>query len=196
MPPEIPQRSKLNEMSVQAVRYLAREANLSTITYLNLFNNRIRKIENLEELSALQTLVLSFNEIKKIEGLFYCKSLKRLELNHNFISKIEGLDNLKALKLLDLSNNWISNIADIKHLEQHALPVSELSLRCNPISAKKSYRSHVFMTIHTLVRLDGVSIKYAAPPLTVPQREGQGEHQEGEELAHPHCALPVCEGLR
>ena len=53
MPPEIPQRSKLNEMSVQAVRYLAREANLGTITYLNLFNNRIRKIENLEELSAL-----------------------------------------------------------------------------------------------------------------------------------------------
>ena len=154
------------------------------ITLLRMEDNGLRTLAHLEKLERLQALFLHANRIAEfwdIEKLSHLPHLmevclKRLELNHNFISKIEGLDNLKALKLLDLSNNWISNIADIKHLEQHALPVSELSLRCNPISAKKSYRSHVFMTIHTLVRLDGVSIKYAAPPLTVAQREGQGEH--------------------
>ena len=48
---------------------ICRENDLSKIIYLNLFNNKIRKIECLDSLVNLQTLILSFNEIEEIEGM-------------------------------------------------------------------------------------------------------------------------------
>lgn len=77
---------------------MSRENDFSTIVYLNLFSNRIKKIKCLEKLVNLNTLILSFNEIEQIEGLpVDGKSLKRLDLNHNFIRRIEGLDGKLAL---------------------------------------------------------------------------------------------------
>ena len=69
MPPEIPMRSQIEAISEPIVVNISRERDLSKIVYLNLFNNKIKKIENLNGLISLQTLILSFNEIEEIEGL-------------------------------------------------------------------------------------------------------------------------------
>ena len=60
--------------------------------YLNLFNNKIKKIESLQGLTNLQTLILSFNEIEELDGLSNNKALKKLDLNHNFIKVIQNLE--------------------------------------------------------------------------------------------------------
>ena len=100
---------------------MSREIDFSTIVYLNLFSNRIKKIKSLEKLVNLNTLILSFNEIEQIEGLpVDGKSLKRLDLNHNFIRRIEGLDGKQELQHLNLTNNWISDINQIEHLRIHS----------------------------------------------------------------------------
>jgi Leucine-rich repeat (LRR) protein len=93
MPPDIPIRSKIEEITEPIVHNISRELDPTLIVYLNLFSNRIKKIKALEKLVNLNTLILSFNEIETIEGLPNdSKSLKRLDLNHNFIRKIEGLE--------------------------------------------------------------------------------------------------------
>ena len=69
MPPEIPIRSKIEDISDFIVQNLSRESDFSSIVYLNLFSNRIKKIKNLERLVNLNTLILSFNEIEQIENL-------------------------------------------------------------------------------------------------------------------------------
>ena len=53
MPPEIPLRSQLEEINEQVIRSLCKEIELANILYLNLFNNKIKKINGLEELTNL-----------------------------------------------------------------------------------------------------------------------------------------------
>jgi Leucine-rich repeat (LRR) protein len=145
MPPEIPIRSKIDEITEGLIVNVCREMELSQIVYLNLFSNRIKKIKCLEKMVNLQTLILSFNEIEQIEGLpAEGKGLRRLDLNHNFIRRIEGLEGKGSLQNLNLTNNWISDINQIEHLRIHCPQIRELSLKCNPIAAKKSYRATVF----------------------------------------------------
>jgi Leucine-rich repeat (LRR) protein len=79
-------------------------------------------------------------------------------LNHNFIRRIEGLENKQNLQNLNLTNNWISDINQIDHLRIHCGSLREISLKCNPIAAKKSYRPTVFQRISGLVKLDGIAL--------------------------------------
>jgi Leucine-rich repeat (LRR) protein len=69
MPPEIPLRSQFDYISEHIIVNLSRQRDLTKIVYLNLFNNKIKRITNLEGLPNLTTLILSFNEIEEIEGL-------------------------------------------------------------------------------------------------------------------------------
>jgi Leucine-rich repeat (LRR) protein len=159
MPPEIPIRSKIDDISDVIIQNVSREKDYSLIVYLNLFSNRIKKIKALDKLVNLNTLILSFNEIEQIEGLPQDgRALKRLDLNHNFIRRIEGLDNKSGLQNLNLTNNWISDINQIEHLRIFCSNLKELSLKCNPIAAKKSYRPTVFQRLGGLVKLDGIAL--------------------------------------
>jgi hypothetical protein len=79
-------------------------------------------------------------------------------LNHNFIRKIEGLENKANLQNINLTNNWISDINQIEHLKVFCSNIKELSLKCNPIAAKKSYRPTVFQRLSTLIKLDGIAL--------------------------------------
>lgn len=63
MPPEIPLRSQLSQITEHMIVNLNRQRDLSQIRYLNLFNNCIRKICSLDQLVNLETLILSFNQI-------------------------------------------------------------------------------------------------------------------------------------
>ena len=53
MPPEIPMRSQLDHIEESLITNICRENDLSKIIYLNLFNNKIRKIECLDSLVNL-----------------------------------------------------------------------------------------------------------------------------------------------
>jgi Leucine-rich repeat (LRR) protein len=64
MPPDIPIRSKVDDINETLITNICREPDSSIIIYLNLFSNRIKKIKCLEKLVNLQTLILSFNEIE------------------------------------------------------------------------------------------------------------------------------------
>jgi hypothetical protein len=48
MPPEIPVRSKIEEISDFIIQNVSREKEFGNIAYLNLFSNRIKKIKGLE----------------------------------------------------------------------------------------------------------------------------------------------------
>lgn len=85
MPPEIPMRSQLDTITGDLISRVSRETDMSRIVYLNLFNNKIKKIVCMQTLPNLLTLILSFNEIEEIEGLNENTKLRKLDLNHNFI---------------------------------------------------------------------------------------------------------------
>lgn len=59
---------------------------------------------------------------------------------------------------MNLTNNWISDINQIEHLRVYCGNLKELSLKCNPIAAKKSYRPTVFQRLACLVKLDGIAL--------------------------------------
>ena len=61
MPPQISLRSQIDAITVPLVVNLSRQNEMGRITYLNLFNNQIKRIACLERLTGLQTLILSFN---------------------------------------------------------------------------------------------------------------------------------------
>lgn len=108
MPPDIPIRRKIDEMTNFIIQNVSREKDFANTVYLNLFQNRIKKIKCLDKLINLNTLILSFNEIEVIEGLTENKMLKRIDLNHNFIRKIEGLEGKSNLLKLNLTNNFVN----------------------------------------------------------------------------------------
>ena len=65
------------------------------LVQLNLHCNKIKKIENFENLVNLRSLDLSSNEVEKIEGLEYLENLKVLNLSCNQIEVISGLGLLR-----------------------------------------------------------------------------------------------------
>jgi Leucine-rich repeat/Leucine Rich repeats (2 copies) len=158
MPPEIPFRTQLDSITQRVITNVSRENELEKIVYLNLFNNRIKKIENLAGLVNLQTLILSFNEIDEINGLQKNAALKKLDLNHNFVKVIQNLESLKALTTLDLRYNWIGELDQVSHISTHCAQLKELGLKCNPLASKKNYRIKVFEMVSGLAKLDGTAL--------------------------------------
>lgn len=158
MPPEIPFRSQINNITQSIIVNVSRERSLENIVYLNLFNNKIKKIEEMKDLVNLQTLILSFNEIDEINGLKNNTALKKLDLNHNFIKVIQNLDGLKDLTYLDLRHNWINEIDQVKNLTASCPNLRELGLKCNPLATKKHYRIGVFEKVPGLVKLDNMVV--------------------------------------
>ena len=72
-------------MSESIIRSICREVQLENIFYLNLFNNKIKKIVGLDNMHNLKTLILSFNEIEDMDGIQKCSNLIKLDLHNNFI---------------------------------------------------------------------------------------------------------------
>ena len=98
---------------------------------LELYDNRLVRIENINHLSKLVFLDLAFNAIKEItpgslDGLV---NLKKLFLSANKIKKIQGLENLKTLEVLDIGDNRIRKIENLENLTN----LTELHLAKNKI---------------------------------------------------------------
>lgn len=144
-------------MNEDLIRSVCRERNLANITYLNLFNNKIKKIQGLSQLRNLKTLVLSFNEIEDIEDLQACSQLTKLDLHNNFIRQIKNLEGKDQMGYLDLTHNWIADWNQVEHIREYCPNLKELGLRCNPIATKQSYRAQVYKRMGHLSKLDGAS---------------------------------------
>lgn len=157
MPPDIPLRSQIEEMNETLIKSICRESNIQNITYLNLFNNKIKKIQGLANLANLKTLVLSFNEIEDIEGLENCSNLTKLDLHNNFIRQVKNLEGKDKITYLDLTHNWINDWVQVEHIRANCPNLKDLGMRCNPIATKKSYRAQIFTKLSYLNKLDGFS---------------------------------------
>ena len=80
-------------------RPIVQQFDYKLIYYLNLEvldlgDNRIRKIENIENLVNLRELHLAKNKIQVIENIGHLKKLYMLTIQANFIEEISGLDDL------------------------------------------------------------------------------------------------------
>lgn len=89
-------------------------AKLSNLYWLDLGNNRIRKVKRKMIVPSLTSLNLEGNLLRKIEGVFNKHpQLKYLNLGKNRIGKTitnRTFAGLTHLKELDISNNWIETI--------------------------------------------------------------------------------------
>ena len=74
-----------------------------------LYQNMVKKIENISHLYNLTVLDLSFNKIRSTEPLATCpfEHLEMLYLSSNKITDVEGLFHFSQLKMLELGSNRI-----------------------------------------------------------------------------------------
>ena len=128
---------------------------LSKITQLNLYDNRISRIEGLLDLINLKKLYLEKNLIYKLEGLENCRSIEIVNLNHQLISSqmtftfdeyslaaISG-----SLKELHLQSCRIKEPKPLYYLEN----ISYLDLKDNLIS---DFDEQVCPLLQTMGRLE------------------------------------------
>ncbi|CAD8122588.1 unnamed protein product [Paramecium sonneborni] len=113
---------------------------------LDLYDNRLIKIENIEILINLDILDLSFNNIKKIENLDNQKKLKKLFLLSNKIKKFkiqnflnslcqnQHLIKLQKLKILIVYLNFKNYFQEKQNISN---TLELLSLSCNKIQIIK-----------------------------------------------------------
>lgn len=127
---------------------------LVKLSHIRLDRLQISTIENLECLGPVTNLYLQQNYIGCIENLDVLTNLRFLTLAGNRIKKIENLKVLKQLKFLDLSSNLIENC------ETDELPHSLfiLSLKDNPCTKNKNYRTTVTEALINLNELDEVPV--------------------------------------
>ncbi|EIW73489.1 hypothetical protein TREMEDRAFT_24836 [Tremella mesenterica DSM 1558] len=106
------------ELGGNRIRAIENLDQLVLLEELWLGKNKIRILENLTTFTNLRILSLQSNRITKIQGLENLISLEELYLSHNGIKKIEGLEKNVKLTTLDIGNNMVEEIEGISHLVQ------------------------------------------------------------------------------
>lgn len=119
-----------------------------SLEQLELYQNHIRRIDNIQHLTNLRVLDLSFNNIRRIEHLETLVNLRELFLSSNKISKIEGLSTLKELRTLELGSNrirdveGIENLTNLNELWLGRNKITRMELPCLPQLARVSLQSN------------------------------------------------------
>ena len=111
IPEELLHMEWLETLSLQGneIEEIKNFDNLKNLKYLNLNQNRIKRIKNIGHLEALVSLEVMINQIKEVEGLDLLSNLKHLRLDFNFIESIKGIENIKSLEVLSLNSNKIKD---------------------------------------------------------------------------------------
>ncbi|KAF5838089.1 hypothetical protein DUNSADRAFT_3398 [Dunaliella salina] len=86
--PLVGPRPKPGSMDPAALEKYLQGIPLGGLTYLNLHNSGLTKVESLGMLRSLKVLVLAFNSIQRLDGLSELTALVRLDLAHNQIKKV------------------------------------------------------------------------------------------------------------
>jgi len=144
---------------------------LTNLKILILNNNKITKIQNLNNMNELERLELRGNKIEKIEGLNFPHKIKTLTLSSNLIKLIEKNDLSKNDYLEELgifgnylgdNENEINNkqiLNDIcKILSQNFINLKSLYIGGNYISKINTFKLIIKNEIKSLKLLDGHNI--------------------------------------
>lgn len=105
--------------------------NLTNIIYLSLGSNEITEIKGLDSLQKLIQLKLGKNKISEVKNLHTLTELSELDLAYNSIKQIDNILDLPNIRRLYLNNNEIAHIANFSELK--SLPnLEHISLENNP----------------------------------------------------------------
>ena len=104
----------------------------STITSLEIKNNKLEDINNVYKLTGLENLDASGNKISEFPSNKQNK-LINLTVNNNVIRTMENVNNLTALKYLTMSNNYVSTLA----LKEKNKTLEYLDISHNTISKEE-----------------------------------------------------------
>ncbi|XP_059638199.1 protein phosphatase 1 regulatory inhibitor subunit PPP1R7 homolog [Cornus florida] len=118
------------EFGSNRLRVMENLQNLTNLQELWLGRNRIRTV-NLCGLKCIKKISLQSNRLTAMTGFEACVALEELYLSHNGIAKMEGLSTLVNLRVLDVSSNKLTEIADIGNLTQ----LEDLWLNDNQIAS-------------------------------------------------------------
>jgi internalin A len=122
----------LNDLNLTQITPLFR--NFDFLVKLNLSDNKIRKMENMDEMTELVELNIRNNLITKIEGLHNCAKLEYVKMSNNRVKDVRGIRMLDTLKVLKLLDNPLDNCTELhlmsrKHFQ---LFYSEPGQACDP----------------------------------------------------------------
>lgn len=122
-------RLRLLNYQNNMLRKICHLQGLPNLIFLDLYNNRIERIEGLACVPALRVLMLGKNAIRNVENLEPLRKLDVLDLHSNKITKIQRLSHLAELRVLNLAGNAIDLVDNLAGLRS----LTELNLRRNKI---------------------------------------------------------------
>lgn len=125
---------------------------------LNLEHNKISVIENVGHLSQLKILDIGRNKIQAIAGLEGLENLLQLSLENNFIHSLENLPPFKDLMELYIGNNLISDFGQLKILRRLEKLII-LDINGNKVGEDGRSRHYMLFHLKKLKVLDGASIE-------------------------------------
>lgn len=107
---------KLLELGDNRIRTMENLDQVPNLESLWLGRNKLEKIQNLEALTSLKKLSLQSNRIAEICGIDHLQHLEELYLSHNGLTSMDGIQKLRNLKILDLASNQIEHIDHLQDL--------------------------------------------------------------------------------
>ena len=122
-------------------------------------DNRICKIDSIENLRNLIELDCNRNKIRQIDTHSFSSTnpIRILRLEENGLRSLTHINKLHKLQSLFLGANRLTDIMECEKL-QELTHLVELLLLGNPLTRKNMYRHNVVKRLPTLMYLDGKEI--------------------------------------
>eukprot|EP01064_Diplonema_japonicum_P033198 TRINITY_DN6489_c0_g1_i1.p1 TRINITY_DN6489_c0_g1~~TRINITY_DN6489_c0_g1_i1.p1 ORF type:complete len:1229 (+),score=296.41 TRINITY_DN6489_c0_g1_i1:419-3688(+) len=110
-----------------------------TLVRLDASQNRIARLQGLDDCESLEILNLRRNRLTKIDGLQGCMSLRHLFIGHNHIKKVQNLEHCVNLETLDIGYNLLTLSSSLRPISLNPV-LQTLIVHGNPIADKAGRR--------------------------------------------------------
>lgn len=128
---------------------------LKNLQDLYLSFNKIKEIDNLEELNFIKKLDLGNNEITEIDNLDKLTTLSDLHLWYNKLNSTKWLEKLTNLTSLKLQHNEITDLSWVKNLSK----LSELKLEFNKLDESDLKDISKFKKLKIITVAENIGVK-------------------------------------
>ena len=151
------------KITVDEIKQLSREFDLESVHSLNLSGRGLNDLSDLEYCPYLERLDLSDNKLCRLQWIQDLTMLVRLDVSKNQLSNLESLRNMENLKFLNVSANAISAFDAILSLK-HLTVLSQIYFRdgdskSNPICEKSGYPEYIVEMLPQVKLLDGEKVR-------------------------------------
>ncbi|XP_065066173.1 protein phosphatase 1 regulatory subunit 7-like isoform X1 [Rhopilema esculentum] len=85
----------------------------SNITFLDLSNNNINRMEFLSAIPYIEELYLSGNQLSQCPDASCCKKLQEIDLSSNRLTDLNGIKALPNLSVVKISNNLLGDLTSL-----------------------------------------------------------------------------------